>query len=130
MDPTREDDLVTLENAISELSNVSKRRKARQALVRVTTPPKQPAPSWRVNADNSDPDRTHQAITRYARYGLQGHVERGAQALMRQAQLSTTDCSLGVQAIGLFCDVQAALRVAGIDPEGPWGTALAHKVGL
>lgn len=130
MDPSREDDLATLDGLISELSNSGKRRKARQALERVAKPPQVRAPSWGISADMSDPNRTHQAITRYARYGLQGHVERGAQALMRQAQLSTTDCSLGVQAIGLFCDVQAALRTAGIDPEGPWRTALAHKVGL
>lgn len=83
-----------------------------------------------VDADTSDPERTHGPVVRYMRYGLEGHVERGIETLMRQAQVSITNCAPHVQAIGVFRDVIAALRMAGIDPEGPWRTALAHNDGL
>jgi hypothetical protein len=82
-----------------------------------------------INADSSDPNRTHHAVTRYSQYGVKGHVERGFETLMRQAQVSITDCSPHVQAIGVFRDVIAALRACGQDPDSAWSTAKAHRDG-
>lgn len=83
-----------------------------------------------ISADNADPNRTHAAVTKFARYGTEGHVERGMEILMREAQVSLAHCTPSVQAIGVFRDVIAALRAAGIDPAGPWQTALVHRDGL
>lgn len=81
----------------------------------------------RVHADNSDPDRTHCQVVRYARYGHEGAIERGIEHLMRSRQANYMVGSLAVQGKVLLGEIAAALDAAGLDPEDLMRSAM-HNV--